>query len=74
MILEIVTPYDAADSNDTHTSYKSLFRKLSEMVDGGKFEQTEIEVVQWESYEQRDEMRCARDFEPQVVLIVDDLT
>lgn len=76
MLLEIITPYDREGLADVHDSYRSLFRSLSEMCEEEGFGQTEIEVLQWESWAEREALLADPDFDcaTRVVLEVDRLT
>lgn len=71
MLLEIVTPYDGEGVGDVFTNYTALFARLSEMtVYETNFGQTEISVVRWQDWSEREDPRVV----PVVVLEVDNLT
>ena len=71
MLLEIVTPYDGERAGDVFTDYTALFARLSEMtVYETGFGQTEISVVRWRDWDEREDPRGV----PAIVLEVDNLT
>ena len=76
MLLEVITPYDREDLADIYTSYRALFARLSEMCEEEGFGQTEIEVLKWESWAEREALLADPDFDcaTRVVLEVDRLT
>ena len=86
-ILEIMDPsYDPGiRGGDCFTDYTSLFRRLAELTaceddeddeDDEGFGQTELYVVRWASWEERERLQHDPDFvgEDRVVLEIDRLT
>ena len=77
MIFEIVTPYDSQQSADCHESLASLLNALAAMPDMAgdpTTTQFEIRVVQWLSWEEREAHLHDCDFEPPVILDLDEIT
>jgi hypothetical protein len=77
MIFEIATPYDSQESADCYETLASLFTALAAMsgVDGDPATtQYEIEVMRWASWEEREAHNHDREFEPLVVLDLDQMT